>query len=37
MITSRDNDTLKLVRKLLGQRKHRDESGLFAVEGDDLV
>jgi len=37
MITSRDNETLKLVRKLLGQRKHRDESGLFAVEGEDLV
>ena len=37
MITSRDNATLKLVRKLLGQRKHRDETGLFAVEGEDLV
>ena len=37
MITSRDNATLKLVRKLLGQRKHRDERGLFAVEGEDLV
>lgn len=37
MITSRDNETLKLVRKLLAQRKHRDESGLFAVEGEDLV
>jgi TrmH family RNA methyltransferase len=37
VITSRDNDTLKLVRKLLGQRKHRDESGLFAAEGEDLV
>lgn len=37
MITSRDNETLKLVRKLLGQRKHRDETGLFAAEGDDLV
>jgi len=37
VITSRDNDTLKLVRKLLGQRKHRDETGLFAVEGEDLV
>ena len=37
LITSRDNETLKLVRKLLGQRKHRDESGLFAVEGEDLV
>lgn len=37
MITSRDNETLKLVRKLLGQRRHRDETGLFAVEGEDLV
>jgi TrmH family RNA methyltransferase len=37
VITSRDNDTLKLVRKLLGQRKHRDERGLFAAEGEDLV
>jgi TrmH family RNA methyltransferase len=37
VITSRDNATLKLVRKLLGQRKHRDETGLFAVEGEDLV
>jgi RNA methyltransferase, TrmH family len=37
VITSRDNATLTLVRKLLGQRKHRDESGLFAVEGEDLV
>lgn len=37
MITSRDNETLKLVRKLLSQRKHRDETGLFAAEGEDLV
>ena len=37
MITSKDNETLKLVRKLLGQRKHRDVAGLFAVEGEDLV
>ena len=37
MITSRDNETLKLVGKLLGQRKHRDETGLFAAEGEDLV
>lgn len=37
MITSRDNETLKLVRKLLGQRKHREETGLFAVEGEDLT
>ncbi|HEX2302877.1 MAG TPA: RNA methyltransferase [Gaiella sp.] len=37
MITSRDNDTLKLVRKLLAQRRHREETGLFAAEGEDLV
>jgi TrmH family RNA methyltransferase len=37
VITSRDNETLKLVRKLLGQRKHREETGLFAAEGEDLV
>ena len=37
MITSRDNETLKLVRKLLEAKKHRDETGLFAAEGEDLV
>lgn len=37
MITSRDNETLKLVRKLLGRRADREETGLFAVEGEDLV
>ena len=37
MITSRENETLKLVRRLLGQRKHRDATGLFAVEGEDLI
>jgi TrmH family RNA methyltransferase len=37
VITSRDNDTLTLVRRLLGRRKHRDETGLFVVEGEDLV
>lgn len=37
VITSRDNETLKLVRKLLTTRKHREETGLFAVEGEDLV
>jgi len=36
LITSRDNATLKLVRKL-AQKKHRAESGLFAAEGEDLV
>lgn len=37
MITSRDNETLRLVHKLLSARKHRVETGLFAVEGEDLV
>jgi TrmH family RNA methyltransferase len=37
VITSPDNAALKLVRKLLGARKHREESGLFAAEGEDLV
>ena len=36
MITSRDNEKLKLIRKL-AQRKHRVETGLFACEGEDLV
>jgi TrmH family RNA methyltransferase len=36
VITSRDNATLKLVRKLR-ERKHRAETGLFAAEGEDLV
>ena len=37
MITSRQNEKLRLVRKLLSARKHREESGLFAVESEDLV
>ena len=37
MIESRDNQRLKRVRKLLSGRKHRDEAGLFACEGEDLV
>lgn len=37
MIESRDNARLRRVRKLLGARKHRDASGLFACEGEDLV
>ena len=37
MITSATNPTLKLVRKLLAQKRKRDELGLFAVEGEDLV
>ena len=36
MITSRDNETLKLVRKL-ASRRWRDKLGLFCVEGEDLV
>lgn len=37
MITSRQNEKVRLVRKLLSARKHREESGLFAVESEDLV
>ena len=37
MITSRQNEKVRLVRKLLSARKHRDDSGLFAVESEDLV
>ncbi len=37
MITSATNPTVKLVRKLLAQKRKRDELGLFAVEGEDLV
>jgi TrmH family RNA methyltransferase len=36
VITSRDNDRLKLVRKL-AERRWRDKLGLFAAEGEDLV
>jgi TrmH family RNA methyltransferase len=36
MITSGDNERLKLVRKL-HDRRWRDKLGLFAVEGEDLV
>ena len=36
MITSRDNDKLKLVRKL-HDRKWREKLGLFFVEGEDLL
>jgi TrmH family RNA methyltransferase len=36
MITSHQNDKLKLIRKLQA-RKHRDRSGLFVAEGEDLV
>ena len=37
MITGASNPTLKLVRKLLAQKRKREELGLFAVEGEDLV
>jgi TrmH family RNA methyltransferase len=37
VITSAANPKLKLVRKLLAQKRKRDELGLFAVEGEDLV
>ncbi len=36
MITSRDNEKLKLVRKL-ADRRWRERLGLFAAEGEDLV
>ena len=36
MITSPDNQQLKLIRKLRRKRE-RDETGLFAAEGEDLV
>jgi RNA methyltransferase, TrmH family len=36
MITSPHNEKLKLIRKL-HRRKHRERSGLFAAEGEDLV
>jgi RNA methyltransferase, TrmH family len=36
VITSRDNEKLKLVRKLQ-DRSWRDKLGLFAAEGEDLV
>ncbi len=36
MITSKDNEKLKLARKL-GQKKHREKTGLFVTEGEDLA
>lgn len=36
VITSPDNNKLKLIRKL-ARKGERDESGLFAAEGEDLV
>jgi len=35
-ISSKDNDKLKLVRKL-AERKHREREGLFVTEGEDLL
>jgi TrmH family RNA methyltransferase len=37
VIRSRTNRRLQLVRKLLAARKHREETGLFAAEGEDLI
>ncbi|MDQ3671986.1 MAG: RNA methyltransferase [Actinomycetota bacterium] len=37
MIESQQNEKLRLVRKLLSARKHREQTGLFAVESEDLV
>ena len=36
MITSKDNEKLKLIRKL-AERKHREREGLFVAEGEDLL
>ena len=36
MITSSDNQQLKLIRKL-HEKKHREREGLFVAEGEDLV
>jgi RNA methyltransferase, TrmH family len=36
MITSKDNQKLKLIRKL-ADRKHREREGMFVAEGEDLV
>jgi len=36
MIESKDNEKLKLVRKLR-ERRHREREGLFATEGEDLL
>jgi RNA methyltransferase, TrmH family len=36
MITSPNNEKLKLIRKL-GERRHRDRDGLFVAEGEDLL
>jgi TrmH family RNA methyltransferase len=36
MITSKDNEKLKLIRKL-AERKHREREGVFVAEGEDLI
>ena len=36
MITSKDNEKLKLIRKL-AERKHRERERLFTAEGEDLI
>ena len=36
LITSRDNERLKLVRRL-ASRREREKTGLFVCEGEDLV
>ncbi len=36
MITSKENEKLKLIRKL-GMKKHRRKSGMFVTEGEDLA
>ena len=36
MITSADNEQLKTIRKL-AQKRHRERTGLFVAEGEDLV
>ncbi|MCL2370956.1 MAG: RNA methyltransferase [Firmicutes bacterium] len=37
MITSKDNDKIKLVRKLMTDKKTRRETGLFVLEGVRLI
>jgi RNA methyltransferase, TrmH family len=36
MITSKDNQRLKLIRRL-AERRHREREGLFVAEGEDLI
>jgi len=37
MITSKDNDKIKLIRKLMTDKKTRKETGLFVLEGARLI